>query len=82
MDLGCIDCPEGYRRLQKNYYTRDDGTGDFYKCSDHREETVEEYCVPDKYARCDIKDYRSDPSDFVWGCSDPRRPIMWTAEAE
>lgn len=40
----------------------------------------QDYCVADPYARCDIKDYPSDESDFVWGCSDPRRPIRWKEE--
>jgi prepilin-type N-terminal cleavage/methylation domain-containing protein len=79
-DRGCDDyCPEGQRHLTKNY----SGTGDdFESCLFKREETQEHYCVPDPYARCDIMDYRSSPSDFVWGCSDPRRPIMWQQEQE
>jgi prepilin-type N-terminal cleavage/methylation domain-containing protein len=86
-DLGCGDsclsygcpeaCPPGQRSLMKRHYGVGDGR---FECLSHWEETREYYCVPDPYARCDIKSYPSNNSDFVIGCENPRRPIKWIEE--
>lgn len=74
-DKGCDGfCPPGQRHLVKSY----SGTGaGFMSCLSHSSETAQDYCVPDPYAQCEAMSYGSSPSDFTWGCSDPRRPYEW-----
>ncbi len=78
-DYGCDDyCPEGYRHMVKHYYANGDA---FATCLHVVYETADHYCVEPKYARCELTNgYRSDPDDFVYGCSNPRRPIYWVKD--
>lgn len=88
-DLGCGDwceyagiCDEGCapneRKVRKSYYAVGDG---FEHCLSHWREVREDYCVGEPYAGCDIRDYPSYQLDFVWGCSNPRRPIEWVVRS-
>lgn len=88
MDLGCKNCPSGQRRLQKNYYFGFGGGSPsrpryqeelqrLYNCQAHESETMEEYCISDEPAGCNINPYRSSDLEFDWGCTNPRRPYQW-----
>lgn len=74
-DHECTPCPEGQRKLVKFYYATKE-SGDFELCLSHYKETREEYCVSDPYARCDLTRYPFGSMAFIYGCSNPRRPII------
>lgn len=74
-DMGCGNgCLANERRLVKSYYINSSASDN---CLNHGDITTEYYCVPAPEAGCEIMSYRSSPSDFVWGCTDPRRPKAW-----
>ncbi len=74
-DYGCDGyCPAGERHLEKRYYATEDPS---FQCLLAGDQVQVDYCVPNPSARCDIKSYRSNPSDYQWGCTDPRRPYKW-----
>lgn len=75
-DLGCDSyCPSGQRHLRKNYYTIP-GPG-FWTCLSHINETVDNYCVSGTVANCANIAYPSSDLNFLWGCTNPRRPYAW-----
>ncbi|PIQ81145.1 MAG: hypothetical protein COZ34_03680 [Candidatus Pacebacteria bacterium CG_4_10_14_3_um_filter_34_15] len=74
-DKGCDGyCAIGQRHLIKSYYATNSNV---IQCLLADDVNTEEYCVADPFARCDIKSYNSDPSDYAWGCTNPRRPYKW-----
>lgn len=77
-DRGCdAYCPEGQRHLVQRYYSYGEG---FLQCQSHDSETIVHFCVSDPYARCDLRSGRSSLSHFEWGCTNPRRPMLWIEE--
>jgi hypothetical protein len=74
-DHGCDGyCPDGQRHVRKNYYATND---DFAQCLSAGDQVRVDYCISDPSARCDLKSYGSRPSDYQWGCTNPRRPYKW-----
>ncbi len=75
-DLGCgKGCPAGERRLAKTYYATQGHAVD--TCLAGMTTTTEYYCVSGAEAGCSIKSFVSSPSDYNWGCTNPRRPSGW-----
>jgi hypothetical protein len=78
-DKGCGDsyCSSGQRHLVKSYHHAPGSGFDFWNCLLHDFVTKEDYCVSGMAANCEEKWYPSGISDFLWGCTDPRRPYAW-----
>ena len=75
-DKGCDSyCPPGSRHLIKTY--NGIGMTNFISCITHSGETTESYCVSGPAAHCDKMSYPSSTSDYIWGCTNPRRPYDW-----